>query len=299
MKIEDVKIDKEFKALIDDGHTVDQIKGLIDDIQANGFLDPIVVWKQEGILLDGHTRHGIWERWFKGTSAARPPVVELSFPSRLEAKRWMLLHQLSRRNLNQTRAAYYRGLLYNELKLDQNENLNRGEDSPICHSDTSGETAENQTKTTAETIAEQTGISPSTANRDAAFAKAVDKIAEVNSKAAADIRDGKLGDRKTAVAIAKLSSDDIRKAIGNLRNGRKWNDGIVKAAPPPKKPKPGKGKSPAKFADDLSRKHVGPLVRGIDKLAEQNGGKGDAYAEADSALNAFVGALKKMREGQK
>lgn len=66
----------------------------------------------------------------------------------------------------------------------------------------------------------------------------------------------------------------------------------------PKKSKPGKGKSPAKFADELSRKYVSHLVRGIDKLAEMNGGKGDAYDEADSALNSFIGALKKMREGK-
>lgn len=66
--------------------------------------------------------------------------------------------------------------------------------------------------------------------------------------------------------------------------------------------RPARGKevvNRAKLVDELSRKHVGLMVRGIDAIAKVNGGKGPVHAEANTALNTLIGCLKKMREGVK
>lgn len=56
--------------------------------------------------------------------------------------------------------------------------------------------------------------------------------------------------------------------------------------------------SPAKVSDQLRRDHFSPLVRGIDRLAEINGGKGEYHTAANGALNDFSAALKEMRGGK-
>lgn len=278
MKIEDVKIDPEFKALIDDGHTVQQIEGLLEDIKFRGFRDDLVVWKEESILLDGHTRHNLWEQHFKGKSTTCPKVSLESFATRKEAKRWVILNQISRRNLNQTRAAYYRGMLHNELKLDDEQNLNRGQNPPVRQNDVPEESSGKSHKTTAETVAEQTGVSPRTVQRDAVFAAAVDRIAIVNGKAATDIKDGKLADKKTAIAIAKLNDTNIGIAIGNLRNGRPWDDRLDEAIgvaagtrrpakPPKKKPKRAQSSPELKKLDQA----VGAVSRALVAAAKVRG----------------------------
>lgn len=63
--------------------------------------------------------------------------------------------------------------------------------------------------------------------------------------------------------------------------------------------KAGGGTSPAKLVDELSKKHVSALVRGIDAVAEVNGGKGLAHVCANDALNDLIAALKRMRGGEK
>lgn len=63
--------------------------------------------------------------------------------------------------------------------------------------------------------------------------------------------------------------------------------------------KSGSGTSPAKLVDELSKKHVAAMVRGIDAVAEVNGGKGLAHVCANDALNDLIAALKRMRGGEK
>ena len=57
--------------------------------------------------------------------------------------------------------------------------------------------------------------------------------------------------------------------------------------------------SPAKLADELKSKYVAPLVRGIDKLAKINGGKGKYHETCEEALNTLLKALREMRSGKR
>jgi hypothetical protein len=87
------KIDKEFHALIPPLQP-EELAGLEAGLKKYGCLDALKVWEETGILLDGHNRLAICTRL---NLAYR--IETLSFADRLDAKLWMVEHQLGRRNL--------------------------------------------------------------------------------------------------------------------------------------------------------------------------------------------------------
>jgi N6-adenosine-specific RNA methylase IME4 len=92
-------IDPEFQALIPPLR-LDEQALLNDSIQYEGVRDPLVVWAEHNILLDGHNRHAIATAL--GLSF---DVRRLSFAGRDEAIEWMYEHQLGRRNLTDDQRA--------------------------------------------------------------------------------------------------------------------------------------------------------------------------------------------------
>jgi N6-adenosine-specific RNA methylase IME4/ParB-like chromosome segregation protein Spo0J len=88
-----VVIDEEFKGIIPP-LTDEELRLLEESINQEGCRDPLVVWKEEGILLDGHNRYRICQ-----SIGADFKTIELSFPDRLAATKWMVTNQLGRRNL--------------------------------------------------------------------------------------------------------------------------------------------------------------------------------------------------------
>jgi N6-adenosine-specific RNA methylase IME4 len=98
-------IDPEFQALISP-LAADEYARLEQSIIGEGCRDPLVVWLEEGILLDGHNRLAICQK-----TGATFETVNLSLPDRLEAMIWIRRNQVSRRNLtDDQRAANAAGL---------------------------------------------------------------------------------------------------------------------------------------------------------------------------------------------
>jgi ParB-like chromosome segregation protein Spo0J len=119
-------------------------------------------------------------------------------------------------------------------------------------------------------------------------AETAKKVVEVIDQAEAN------GDKATA---AKLRETLNGKSVSAAK--READKVIAPAKPKPSRnKKSGSGSSPAKTVDQLSKKHVGPLVRGIDEVAKINGGKGLAHVCANDALNDLIAALKRMRGGE-
>jgi hypothetical protein len=56
--------------------------------------------------------------------------------------------------------------------------------------------------------------------------------------------------------------------------------------------------SVAALCDSLTRKHISPLSKELNKIAKQNGGEGELYFEARQAMNSLIVALRQMREGK-
>ena len=89
-----IRVDPEFQSIIP-ALSDDEGAGLERSLKADGCRDALVVWSEEGILLEGHNR-------FVLCTANDIPfrAVEISFASRSDALAWVIENQLGRRNLN-------------------------------------------------------------------------------------------------------------------------------------------------------------------------------------------------------
>jgi len=161
-----IKIDPEFRDLIPPLSN-EELENLHISISNDGCLAPLIVWKQEGILLDGHNRYAFCKRCDYDFQ-----VTEIKLPHRESAKNWIIKNQLGRRNVSPDVAARLRGMLYLSRKRSVGEHTgNQHTDSELYQNDT---IPNNQS--TREIVARETGVSPATIMRDAAYAEACDKL---------------------------------------------------------------------------------------------------------------------------
>ncbi len=86
-------VDEEFHGLIPP-LTDEERRGLEENLLTDGCLDPLIVWAERKILLDGHNRKEICDRY--GIDYG---VREIRLPSRDDATKWIIAHQFGRRNL--------------------------------------------------------------------------------------------------------------------------------------------------------------------------------------------------------
>lgn len=100
MKQPNIKIDPEFERLIPK-LSKQEYDILYEDIRVRGIRDNLVVWAETDILLDGHNRWNIAKEL-----DCNLKYEYIGFPSRTEAKIWIINNQLGRRNL--TKAAKYK-----------------------------------------------------------------------------------------------------------------------------------------------------------------------------------------------
>jgi hypothetical protein len=106
----DLRIDREFQVLIPPLDSGEQTQ-LEASLKADGCRDPLIVWKDHGILLHGHNRKRLCDKHdipFK--------TVEVDLPNREAAKAFIIQNQLARRNLTPEAASYLRGRRYLEMK---------------------------------------------------------------------------------------------------------------------------------------------------------------------------------------
>lgn len=98
MKLADLKVDDEFKNLIQP-LTADELEQLEKNILEDGEVrEPLVAWN--GTLIDGHNRYSI----LKKHPEIPYKINEVVFFSRNEALVWIINNQLGRRNLNKADA---------------------------------------------------------------------------------------------------------------------------------------------------------------------------------------------------
>ena len=96
-----MKIDEAFRAMIPP-LSDDEKRLLEDSIAEEGCREALIVWREEGILLDGHHRFDICTRL-----GIKYETCELSLPSRDAAVEWMVKNQLGRRNLTPEQVEKY------------------------------------------------------------------------------------------------------------------------------------------------------------------------------------------------
>lgn len=153
-----LRIDLDFCKLIPPP-TNDERQLLEQSLQQEGCRDALVIWKEEGILLDGHNRYEICT-----AEKIEFRTVEISLPDRTAAVRWIIDNQLARRNLTALQAEFLRGKRYELEKTAGHGTKSAGQNV--------------QQNQTAERLAEEYGVDEKTIRRDAKFATAIDRIEE-------------------------------------------------------------------------------------------------------------------------
>lgn len=188
----EIKLDEEFAGLMAPLSS-DEFKLLEESIKKEGCLEPLVVWREMNILLDGYNRYRICG------NKVPYKIRELNFEARDEAENWIITNQLSRRNATAELVSYLRGRRYNREKARWG-----GEREASSQSDN---------LKTHERLAEEYGVGPATIARDGAFAEAVDELREVledNSfKKNALVRECKLG-RGDVVKLARITKKGMK-----------------------------------------------------------------------------------------
>ncbi|MCE9637708.1 MAG: hypothetical protein K8T90_18570 [Planctomycetes bacterium] len=189
------------------------------EIAAHGVREPLVVWKEEQLLLDGHTRFGICTA--RGIDY---DVVEYSFADRDAARNWVIDNAVSRRNLTPAQKTYLLGRKYVAERLPEGRPEKPGHDDPVS-----------EPGLTAERIAKTAGVSGRTVKRAARFAADVDALAATaGAETKRAILDGSAKVTRRAVskaAAAKPTSlAQFKKMVGEFparRSSRADRDHIA------------------------------------------------------------------------
>jgi len=196
MKRSAITIDNEFRSLIPPLTDIERSQ-LEDNLHRDGCRDPLVVWRGEHVLIDGHNRFEICNR-----DEISYDVVELSFESREKVKHWILCNQLGRRNLPPDVLSELRGLIYNDSQSQgKRTDLTSGQNGPKL--------------STAKKLAKELGVSERTIKRDGQYAKAIAKVTETVPDIRAKVRSGKV--KKSDVIAAAKSPDDAAEIIAGTK----------------------------------------------------------------------------------
>jgi ParB-like chromosome segregation protein Spo0J len=214
-------VDEEFKELLRT-LTEDEYKGLEADIVNHGIKDPIAVWSEENIVIDGHHRLAI-------AQSQNPPlpyeIKTMSFENRTEAKIWILENQKGRRNLNTLEMTVIIGMDYDLHKMRDEEKAKiavaamnaakqddslRGQIDPI--EDTSHKTAKE--------VGEKFGVTEKTVRRASEYKAGIDAIKAENPDRANDI----LGKKEFAAkenirAIGKMAEESKKECVEAIAKG--------------------------------------------------------------------------------
>ena len=211
----DIFFDNEFRNLIPPLQP-DEREHLETSLKAEGNRDPIIIWKENQLLLDGHNRYDIC------TNAGIPlkPALQLSFPDRNAAIVWIIQNQFGRRNLSK----YSRSVLALRLeeifkiKVKENERLSEGrgqKGSPML--------ANLNTIETREEVAKAAHVSHGT----------LDKVKVIEARATPEQKEQLVNGAKTINQVfVSVRRDEVKETISKKTD---WPEGkyrVIYADPP-------------------------------------------------------------------
>ena len=119
-----IKIDKEFSTLLRKLDNEEYIL-LQNSVLEEGCRDPLVIWEEKNILLDGHNRKKICEE-----NKLEYDLIHLFFETREDAYDWIIDNQLGKRNLHRQESSYLRGVKYNRKKNPRGGDRKSNRDNP-------------------------------------------------------------------------------------------------------------------------------------------------------------------------
>lgn len=211
-----LRIDPEFRDLLGELSTEEREQLRANIVADGGAIDPIIVWREQWVIVDGHNRYEIC------TDTGLPyKVRDKSFASRADVIAWMIEHQGGRRNMTPERIRYLRGKAYEAAKKDDKELLVPG----ASHQENSKNTTNPSVgknyppkKRTSKSVASKVGVSEKTVRNDAKFSKAVDKLDGAAKKAVLD-KEVK-ATTKDVQRLAELPAERQTEVVKSVKEGQ-------------------------------------------------------------------------------
>lgn len=208
MELSDIKINIEFENLIPK-QTVEQFKQLEENILKEGRArNPLVVWKDHGILVDGHHRLRI----LKANPSIEYSVIEQAFSDEDEVKEWIIKNALGTRNLTEMQITDLRGRLFKTRKG------RKGGD----HGNQYTKVAKSEKPTlagdTAQSIAKDLGINRNTVYEAANFVDGLDAAEAVVPGFKDAVLTGEVKAQKQEVAaMRKQTPEEIKNSVKTIK----------------------------------------------------------------------------------
>lgn len=221
-----LRIDPEFRDKIPP-MPVEDFEGLQADILRDGYVrDPLVVWEEENILLDGHHRWKVIQE-----HPELPYTIDRkSFPDRWAAIAWICANQLHKHNMNEmqkmkliqeeyeARKKSWGGDRGNQYTVASEEIVHLANDEP----ETIFKGSPGKEQKLRPTIAKEHGISEGIVQTAVEVGRGIDRAAEVDPDFKRDVLSGVVKAKKSDLAaIRKLESpDEIQEAVDAIRSGK-------------------------------------------------------------------------------
>ena len=272
-------IDPEFRDKIP-AMPKEDFDGLRADIIRDGYVrDPLVVWKEENILLDGHHRWKVIQE-----NPSLPYNIDLkSFPDRWAAIAWICANQLHKHNMNEIQKAKllqeeyearkhtvgaadgFRGNQYTKVVGEENLHLPKVDKSP---------------KLRAEMMKEH-NIGAYEMQTAVEVGRGIDRAAEVVPEFKQEVLTGQTKAAKADLAaIRKMDSDeDVKRAVDDIRKGKRIGNWANK-------------ETKARYAQ----------IRDIaEQMGTEQGGTSfdDVLRLLDAAEDEFISKIERMIESEK
>ena len=208
-------IDPEFRDKIP-AMPQEDFDGLRADIIRDGYVrDPLVVWKEDNILLDGHHRWKVIQEKPE-TLGDKFKVDYKSFPDRWAAIAWICANQLHKHNLNEA--------MRDKLMQEEHDAIVKSVGAPIGNqnrkqSDQSGQIESTRKTSTRLEIAKEHGVGEGTVQRAIEFGRGLDKAEAVVPGFKTEILTGKTKAPRAQVAdIRKAKTDEeVKAAVEEIR----------------------------------------------------------------------------------
>lgn len=227
------RIDPEFQNKIPPMPTED-FNGLKADIIADGYVrDPLVVWKEENTLVDGHHRWQIIQDNYE-LLKDKYTVVYKTFPDRWAAIAWICANQLHKHNMTEIQRMKliqeehdarqhsngasdgFRGNQYTKVVVGENHQVPEFE-LEIVRSGKPGKEG-----TTRPTIAREHGITENEVRTAVEIGRAIDKVENVAPGFKEKILSGEVKANKRDLAnMRKMDEEEIAQAVEDIYAGKK------------------------------------------------------------------------------
>ena len=163
----DIEIDNKFKSSIPALSQEERQQLEQNIIDHGGARDPLIVWQEKNILVDGHNRYEICTRLNLPYE-----INSVSFDSREKVCDWIDANQLGRRNLSPDAFRLLLGRRYNRMKKAQGAPKGSQNASKI-------KADKLPTLKTADTLAAEHGVDEKTVRRAGKFAEEVEQTPEL------------------------------------------------------------------------------------------------------------------------